>query len=274
MVKYCNAACKKKHRSKHKKQCERRVAELHDEELFKQPPPEEDCPICFLRMPTLPMGSKYKTCCGNGKTICSGCIHSPLYDDQGNEVDNEKCPFCRTPTPTKEEMIEMEMKRVEMNDAHAIGKQGYYYAEGISGFPQDMNKAVGLWQRSGELGLSKAYGSIGDAYHSGRGVEVDKKKAMHYYELAAMGGCAMARHSLGEIEEKAGNMDRAFKHHMIAVGGGHSGSIKQIKELYSNGHITKDDYMTALRLYQEYLVEIRSSQRDEAAAAHERYRYY
>ena len=28
---YCNAACKKKHRSKHKKQCERRVAELHDE---------------------------------------------------------------------------------------------------------------------------------------------------------------------------------------------------------------------------------------------------
>ena len=152
----------------HKKECKKRAAELHDEELFKQPPPaEEDCPICFTRIPTLDTGSKYKTCCG--KTICSGCIHSPLYDDQGNEVDNEKCPFCRTPTPTKEEMIEMEMKRVEMNDAHAIGKQGYYYAEGISGFPQDMNKAVGLWQRSGELGLSKAYGSIGDAYHSGRG---------------------------------------------------------------------------------------------------------
>ena len=28
MVKYCNAACKKKHRSKHKKKCERRMAEL------------------------------------------------------------------------------------------------------------------------------------------------------------------------------------------------------------------------------------------------------
>ena len=33
--------CKKKHRHKHKKQCERRVAELHDEVLFKQPPPPE-----------------------------------------------------------------------------------------------------------------------------------------------------------------------------------------------------------------------------------------
>ena len=30
LVAYCNAACKKKHRTKHKKKCERRVAELHD----------------------------------------------------------------------------------------------------------------------------------------------------------------------------------------------------------------------------------------------------
>ena len=30
LVKYCNAACKKKHKSKHKKKCERRVAELYD----------------------------------------------------------------------------------------------------------------------------------------------------------------------------------------------------------------------------------------------------
>ena len=51
MVLYCNAACKKKHRSKHKKKCERRVAELHNEALFNQPPPREDCPICFLRLP-------------------------------------------------------------------------------------------------------------------------------------------------------------------------------------------------------------------------------
>ena len=36
MVKYCNAACKKKHRTKHKKKCERRVAELHDEQLYSK----------------------------------------------------------------------------------------------------------------------------------------------------------------------------------------------------------------------------------------------
>ena len=35
-VMHCNAACKKKHRHKHKKECER-LAELYDELLFKQP---------------------------------------------------------------------------------------------------------------------------------------------------------------------------------------------------------------------------------------------
>ena len=40
-VKYCNVACKKKHRSKHKKQCEKSVAELHDKALFREPPPEQ-----------------------------------------------------------------------------------------------------------------------------------------------------------------------------------------------------------------------------------------
>ena len=59
MVKYCNAVCKKVHKKKHKKECEehirlaaeheRMVAEKNDKELFKQPPPAEDCPICFLQ---------------------------------------------------------------------------------------------------------------------------------------------------------------------------------------------------------------------------------
>jgi len=82
-VKYCNAACKKKHRSKHKKQCERRVAELRDIKLFKQPPPSEECPsassVChFLILGDT--GYRYKSCCG--KTICSGCIYAVVKGKQ------------------------------------------------------------------------------------------------------------------------------------------------------------------------------------------------
>ena len=42
----------------------------HDEKLFKQPPPNDDCPICFIQQPTLKSGTKYNDCCG--KVICSG----------------------------------------------------------------------------------------------------------------------------------------------------------------------------------------------------------
>ena len=61
---------------------------------------------------------------------------------------------------------------------------------------------------------------------------------------------------------------------MIAAESGEPDSLKQIQELYTNGHATKDDYTQALRAYQAYLVEIKSAQRDAAAAASADYRYY
>src|SRR5210317_1395764 len=70
LVTYCNAACKKKHRSKHKKACGRRVAELHDEALFKEPPPREECPICLLPLPLDARQTTFQSCCG--KIICEG----------------------------------------------------------------------------------------------------------------------------------------------------------------------------------------------------------
>ena len=85
----------------------------------------------------------------------------------------------------------------------------------------------------------------------------------------------MARHNLGIMEGCAGSMDRALKHLTIAVGGGYAKSMERIKWLYSNGYATKDDYTTALQSYQTHLSEIKSPQRDEAAAADDvRYRYY
>jgi len=280
LVKYCNASCKKKHRHKHKKECEDHVrlaaehaAKLHDIELFKQPPPLEDCPICFLQLPTLKTGWRYQTCCG--KVICSGCLYAPLYDNQGNTVDNEKCPFCRVPTPSSnEEILERVHKRNDAGDDKAIHGLGISYRDGRYGLPQDYTKSLELYHRSAELGHAAAYASVGYAYDHGKGVEIDKKKAVDYYELAATRGDIFARHNLGIKEENGGNTERALKHYMISAKGGYSYSLNRIKELYSNGHATKEDYNKALQLYQEYLGEIKSKQRDEAAAAREDYRYY
>ena len=267
---YCNAACKKKHRSKHKKQCERRVAELHDEALFKDPPPEHgDCPICFLRLPSMSSGQRYMECCG--KMICCGCCYADVYDNQGNIIADEKCPFCRTPPPASvEEAIERRKKRMEVGDAYAFHLMGCAYSKGEYGFPQDSVKALELYHRAEKFG----YDNIGHSYNHGEGVERDEKMAKHYFELSAMEGNVAARHNLGEFEENAGNYDRSLLHYMIAVGGGNAWSLKAIQQLYMDGHVTKEHYANALRSHQAYLNEIKSDQRDKAAALGDGYRYY
>ena len=252
---------------------ELRETELHDEQLFKQPPQLlEDCPLCYLRMPLLASGGVYMTCCG--KVICSGCIHAPVYDDQGNIVE-KKCPFCRTSYPSSDEAIINRLKkRIEAGDARAMFNLGVYHYNGQCGLPQDYNKVFAFHHRAAELGYAKAYTSIGHAYCTGRGVVVDKKMAIHYFELAAMRGEASARHNLGFTEFQRGNVNRALKHYLIAVRDGHDGSLKNIQQLYSDGHVPKDEYAKALRLYQEYLVEVKSDQRDKADAANDKFRYY
>ena len=280
---YCNAVCKKRHRSKHKTECERRVAELHEEELererreaelydeklFKMPPLNEDCPICMLPLPSLWTGSKYKSCCG--KIICCGCIHAVKIRDGGVSL----CPFCRTPAPTSdEEMIKHYKKRVEVDDAEAIYNLGCCYSDGELGLPQDHAEALELWHRASDLGHATSYYNIACAYDLGDGVERDEKKAVLYYELAAMGGHVNSRYNLGVLEKRAGNMNRALKHYMIAVSFGDNGSLEVIKEMFMNKYATKDDYAKALRVYQAYLNDIKSPQRDEAAAFDDDYKYY
>ena len=92
---------------------------------------------------------------------------------------------------------------MEVNDAEAIHNLGLCYQDGLRSFPQDHTKALELYHRAAELGYAKAYCSIGYMYDYGEEVEVDKKKAVHYFELAAMRGDACARHNLGQLELRA-----------------------------------------------------------------------
>ena len=166
-VKYCNAECQRKHWPTHKKDCKRRVAELRDEALFKDPPVKEDCPICFLPLPvalicciSLPPATlssipiydfsianealekrameTYCPCCG--KSICRGCVHS------FHMSENDKCPFCNYDhlKSSQEEKDEEIMKRVEANDPNAICVLAYQYDKGLGAFQQNRAKAMEL----------------------------------------------------------------------------------------------------------------------------------
>ena len=178
-----------------KKPCKLRAAELRDEALFKDPPPKEDCPICFLPMParliyciSLPPATitsvpiydfakenvelanefmeQYYTCCG--KTICIGCAHSFL--ESGNI---ERCAFCNADqaSKTNEEVVEELMKRVAANDAFSICMLADSYYYGLIGFQQDRAKAIERYTRAADLGCIKAHDQLGGIYDEGGGYE-------------------------------------------------------------------------------------------------------
>ena len=233
-----------------------------DEELFKQPPPKEDCPICFLPPPLEEEGLQYYVCCG--KMICLGCTHAAFTADH-----RDLCPFCRAPRPASSaEFLKRINKRVHANDAVATYNLGCEYLHGREGLQQDYEKAMELFLWAGKLGSAVAYGNVACSYSSGRGVERDEDKAKYYHELAAMGGDAISRNNLGCFDAEAGNIDRAVKHWMIAAEAGYDHSLENIRKSFMHGCATKDDFEKALRAHKEAKDEMKSAQREAVAGTH------
>jgi hypothetical protein len=119
-VRYYGVKCQKDHRSKHKKACKKRAAELRDEILFKQPECNHwgDCPICCLPLSLDLNKSCMKECCS--KMICHGCDYANFIRERDEKIES-KCPFCRHPMfKSQEEANRNMMKRVEANDPVAL----------------------------------------------------------------------------------------------------------------------------------------------------------
>ena len=155
---------------------------------------------------------------------------------------------------------------MDANNAYAFHQLGGCYATGEMGMPRDITKANELWHRAGEIGCSYAYYNLGISYENGDGVEMDKKKAKHYYELAAMNGSLDARYNLGCMEVYAGNPDRAKKHFILAARAGENKSLDWVRESLMRGVVTKDEYANSLRAFQRAHDETKSDQRDKARA--------
>ena len=282
LVKYCNASCQHKHWPKHKKDCKLRAAELRDEALFKDPPPKEDCQICFLPMPmkliccmSLPPATitsvpiydfamanerladtnmeAYYPCCG--KSICVGCDYS--FRESGNI---EKCPFCNSNrNKTGGERVQEIMKRAEANDPTSTDLLANSYHHGLNGLQQNHAKAIELYTRAADLGSSMAHFNLGMLYHEGEG---DLKKSKFHYGAAAMLGHEGARYNLGSLEAKYGNIDQAVKHWNIAASAGIFFAMHQLITGYGFGRISRKSINSTLIAYNNACADMRSEARD------------
>ena len=292
-VKYCNVSCQRAHWRKHKKECRKHADTLQrdghnnnasdnsnvddvnvglgavsisDDKLFQDPPPKEDCPICFLPMPytsgLCDVRVTYEPCCG--KVVCSGCIWASVFEVHMGNLKS-CCPFCRAPNEgTQGEELRRYNKRMEAGDAGAFLHMGNHYERGDLGLPQDKNKAMEMWNRGADLGDAAAHHSIADAYLHGKGVKKDDKKANYHLELAAMAGHEMARYSLGINEYNDGNMNRAMRHFMIAARAGYDEPLKRVGDGYKWGIVTKEEYESTLRAHKDSQDEMKSEQRSTA----------
>ena len=201
--------------------------------------------------------SLFLACCV--KRICHGCN---IAAQKRGMVD---CPFCRTPFPVNDaDKLAMIMVRVKKKDPHAIAYLGDHYFHGHFGLQKNVHRAIELYTEVAELGSIESLNKLGLSHDLGRGVRNDEKRAVQFYEKAAMQGCALSRHNIGSIEMNNGKYGRAVRHHLIAAKMGYEASLEMIKKMYMDGDATKAHYAEALKGYQGAVEEMKSPDREEA----------
>ena len=109
-----------------------------------------------------------------------------------------------------------------------------------------------------KMGMSHYYGE--------HGVTQNKAKGVRCWETAAIQGATESRSFLGLIKLENRKCDRAVRHFLISAKMGHKGSVDSIKKMFARGLATKAQYTEALKGYQDAVEEMKSPERDEAAA--------
>ncbi len=168
------------------------------------------------------------------------------------------CPFCRDVTRTSDGDQKI-MKRVQANDPNALCEMGVIrikegkYAE-----------AFQFFTTAAELGHADAHCQLAIMYQKGHGVEKDKKKEVYHLEEASIRGHPDARFCLFQHDMKKGRIDKAVKHLIITANLGHDKSMQALKDCYTNGVVSKEDFASALRAHHAAIDEMKSPQREAA----------
>ena len=253
------------HRPQHKNACKKRAAELFDEELFKDPPDQPECPICMLPLPIDENRIKFQLCCK--QTLCMGCVHAQIKEERKSGKRREEigaCAFCGAPALISDDESNKALKTLaERNNVNAMNMIATYYIQGRKGFPKDANKAIEMYLKAAKLGYPGAYHNLGNIFYAGDGVERDVKKARHYYELGTIQGSFISRHNLASFDWKDGHHERASKHFLINAKAGFELSLNAVKKCFENGFVTKDQYAEVLRAYQKKQEDSKSAMREE-----------
>lgn len=231
------------------KKMSKAATENHERALFKQPDPPEDCAICAQTLPYDHNKVSWRVCCG--KRLCQGCMYGIAVENRSTP-----CPFCRTRAYTSNgEYLTSLQSLYEKGDRNAICQMGNHFLGGEFGLQRDVEKAINLWKKAdtpiANHNLAVQYGETGQA-----------RKAVYYYEKAAIQGNILSRFYLGVFEEST-DTERSMKHFVIAAEAGDDRALSKVKDAYQGNpkKVSKDRFAQVLRNHQKAKSNLQSHQR-------------
>ena len=243
-------------------------------DLWKPPPPSEECPVCLVPLPLEREKTMYWVCCG--KLICYACCeeHNRALSVTNRKRDKKKlsplgltCPFCRSPIHRNDsELMSHLEKRIEKEDTVAMLNLGMCFRDGSDGVKKDEAKASELFNRAADLGSSAAIGQLGCWAINGQCTSPPNvTKGREYVEDAAAKGHILSRATLASMLLDEGNIDLAMKHWHLAAAAGCDNSMKNLWDCFSKGKLSKPDLEKALRAHKAALDEMNSEERERFA---------
>lgn len=144
-------------------------------------------------------------------------------------------------------------KSDEETDAYAVA--GWLHnADGAKLLPRCVAEFL-LETYSAELesGNTDAACDLGSLYYTGRAGEQSYAKAIHYYKIAADGGCAQAQENLGYCyyygRDTAVDYAQAFHYFALGAFRGEVCSLYKIGDMYRYGYFVARDELEAFALY-------------------------
>ena len=148
---------------------------------------------------------------------------------------------------------------------------GCRYKSGKYETPKDDLKALDCFIRAIELGSPEACNCIGEIYHEGNGVAVDKKRSAFFDRVGALRGEIVARHNIGCSEyNDLGNHEIAIRHWKIAAEAGYQKSLNTLRAIYNADEkkpgkefITKEYLESIYRAGHEAQMEVKTEEREK-----------
>ena len=118
---------------------------------------------------------------------CTHRFHRACVKELRERGVQQACPMCRAKLPDSAEKMFDDAMTILVPIQRRVEQSNGSWGPLSRQEQRQMNEVVRLWEGAAEQGHALAQHNLGIMYYNGRGVDVNKKKAIECYEKAEIG---------------------------------------------------------------------------------------